>query len=88
MKVNPHVGLIPNCSYPSQAIFRPLLNNGLEIANRMTRILLTWPVHAALHVVSSSTKTCVRTTSAGELDPKSKNNLTGITLILMKSIAE
>ena len=49
---------------------------GLEIANPVKRILLTWTVQAALHVFSSSTNLLV-TLSTGELDTMSKYNLSG-----------
>lgn len=46
---------------PSRAIFRSLLfseyQEGLELANHLTLILLTWAVQAALHISSCATKT-------------------------------
>jgi len=49
----------------------------LQIANPMTRTLLTWTAEPDLHVFL----TCEVTISAEELGTMTKNNLRGITLL-------
>jgi len=87
-RAHPHIGLILKVIslklFLNHSWFRKS-EEGLERANPVARILLTWTDQAALHAFyilhENIQTTRVVTLSAGELGTMSKNNLRGITLV-------